>query len=105
MSSDIAIVPAGLPNVSTTIKKPAHLIVLESVGGKTKNFEKFIAIDKPELLNGFVFTKGFFCTESDEDIMKNLSSLLTETKKELYVEMFFPWHRVCSIKSLVFRAK
>lgn len=103
--SDIAIVPAGLPVGAASIKKPAHLIVLESSHGKTRNQEKFIAIDKPELLNGFVLAKGFFCTESDDDITKNLTDLLTTTKKELYFEMHFPWHRVLSIKSLVFRAK
>jgi hypothetical protein len=105
MSNDIAVIPAGLPIGAPVNKKPIYLIIAEAVDGKTKNKEKFIAIDKPELLNGFVMVKGFFCDESEEDVSKNLSDLLTNTKKELYVEMYFPWHRIRSIKSLVFRAK
>jgi hypothetical protein len=105
MSNDIAIGPAGLPVIAPISKKPIYLLLLDSLGTKGKNLEKFIAIDKPELLNGFVQVKGFFSSESEDEITKTFSELLTSTKKELYVEMMFPWHRVWSIKSLVFKAK
>lgn len=106
MSNDVAVAPVGgLPTNASTIKKPLYLIIIENNNGKLKIDENFISIDRPELLNGFVQAKGFFCELSQADISKNFSSVLTDTNKELYVEMMFPWHRIKSIKNLIFKAK
>ena len=105
MGQDIAVGSVGIPAVSPGNKKPPYLTLLDLPGSKGKNCEKFISIDKPELLSGFIQAKGFFCADSEDDIMKNISELLTTTKKELYVEMMFPAHRIISIKNLVFKAK
>jgi hypothetical protein len=103
--SDIAISSVGIPIVSPVSKKPPYLILLKSIDEKSKVLEKFISTDKPEILQGFVQVKGFFSMESEDEITKNFGGLLTSAKKELYIEVMFPWHRVGSIRSLVFKAK
>lgn len=105
MSNDVAVLPVGLPTNTAINRKPPYLVILENMKGKTKNDENFIAVDKPELLNGFIQVKGFFCELESGEISKSFLTLLTDANKELYVEMMFPWHRVKSIKSLIFKAK
>lgn len=104
MSNDIAVgVTAGLPVQGGVSKKPAHLIILEdNVGKKVK---RFISNDRPELLNGFVSAKGIYSDASEEEISKTFAEMLTAAPRELVLEMMFPWHKICSIKSLVFKAK
>ncbi len=104
-STDVVVGSVGLPTNNIPPKKPSYLIILENVRGKTKNDENFIAVDKPELLNGFIQVKGFFCELSADEISKSFLTVLTDSNKELYVEMMFPWHRVKSVKSLIFKAK
>ncbi len=88
-----------------TLKKPPFLITLDDgVTGKTRNFQRFISLDKPESINGFVQVKGIFCDKDEEEIIKTFSDILTGTPKELTLEMMFPLHRIHSIRSLVFNA-
>lgn len=88
-----------------TLKKPPFLITLDDgVTGKTRNFQRFISLDKPESINGFIQVKGIFCDKDDDEIIKNFSDILTNTPKELTLEMMFPLHRIYSIRSLVFNA-
>lgn len=84
-------------------KKPSYLITLYSSLGKNK-VQRFVAIDKPEFLPGCVQVKGVYLDESEETIINNVSNILTSIKKELVLEVTFPWHRVDSIRSLVFNA-
>jgi hypothetical protein len=84
-------------------KKPSYLLTLLSTGAKTKEL-RFIAIDKPEFLPNCVQVKGVYLDESEDKIINNVSGILTSIKKELVLEMTFPWHRICSIRSLVFNA-
>lgn len=92
---------AGLPTVAAVNKKPIYLIYLST--NKT-TFQKFIAIDKPDSQNGFISTKGFFTELPEDEIIKTFNDLLTQTPKELILDMWFPWHRVHSVRSLVFNA-
>ena len=94
----------GLPQVGTISKKPCYLVTVEDGVGKSLTIKRFITIDKPDLLNGFVQVKGIFCDLSDEEISKTFTEVLTKTSKELILDMMFPWHKICSIKSLVFNA-
>ena len=88
-----------------SLKKPPFLLTLEDgVNGKTRNFQRFISLDKPLSENGFVQVKGIFCDKDEEEIIKTFTDILTESPKELILEMLFPLHRVYSIRSLVFNA-
>lgn len=88
-----------------TLKKPPFLITLDDgVTGKTRNFQRFISLDKPESINGFIQVKGIFCDKDEDEIIKGFADILTNTSKELILEMMFPLHRIHSIRSLVFNA-
>lgn len=105
MSSDkdYVVSSVGVPMVIGAInKKPLYLVTLTSEAKKPQ--EKFISIDRPDSQNGFIFAKGFFSDLDSEEIIKTFSDLLTKTPKELILDMWFPWHRVCSVRSLVFNA-
>ena len=88
-----------------TLKKPPFLVVLDDgMNGKTRNFQRFISLDKPESINGFVQVKGIFTDLSEEEIIKGFSDILTSTPREHILEMIFPLHRIYSIRSLIFNA-
>jgi hypothetical protein len=108
MSNDVAIGPVmRLPTGGFIASKPSYLISIEEIVLKTKKITYFITLDKPELLNGFIQVKGMFADSAltEDEIVTKFSELLTSAKKELFLEMFFPWHKICSIRSLVFKAK
>lgn len=108
MSNDIAVsISNRVPNGSFILNKPSYLITLEENSGKTKITKYFITLDKPEFLNGFVQVKGLFAEKemTEEVVINSFSSILTSVDKGLFLEMLFPWHKICSIRSLVFKAK
>jgi len=108
MSNDILVsVSNRVPNGGFILSKPSYLITLEDSFGKTKTKNYFITLDKPEYLNGFIQVKGLFAEKdmAERDVIINFSSILTSADKELFLEMLFPWHKICSIRSLVFKAK
>lgn len=101
---DFAVSSVGLPSVASPPKKPCYLVALTDPSGKAKIAKHFIALDKPESLNGFINTKGFYSDESEENIVKGFVELVSSNPKESILDMSFPWHRVLSIRSLVFNA-
>lgn len=105
MSNDISIQVTGLSNTMIMAKKPSYLIILEDHSSKNKNIKKIITLDKPDLLQGFVQTKGFFSEIIEEEIIKNFSEILTNTSKELILELLIPWHKISYIRSLTFKQK
>jgi hypothetical protein len=102
---DLAIAVAMSPSVGGISKKPAYLIELNPDNSKSKNATKFISLDKPELLEGFIAVKGIYSEATVEEIVKSYQDLLLSAPKELVLETMFPWHKISSIRSLVFRAK
>lgn len=100
---DFAIgVTSVLPNAGALAKKPPHLIYLTDNKNKVT---KFLSIDKPEFLNGFIQVKGIYTDVGEDEINKNFFEILTSSPKELILEMIFPWHRISSVRNLVFKAK
>jgi|WetSurMetagenome_2_1015567.scaffolds.fasta_scaffold680452_2 hypothetical protein len=98
---DLAIGVTALPTVGNLRQKPSYLITLEH----GKSVKRFITMDKPEIQNGFVQAKGIYSNLEEDEIVQKYMDLLTESSKELILEMMFPVYRVVSIRSLVFRAK
>jgi hypothetical protein len=100
-----AVYAGGLTAGSTVSKKPCYLLTLEEVRfGKTKLITRFILIDKPDILNGFVQVKGIYSDFSEDDIVKRFWDIIQTTPKEQQLEIMFPTHRVVSIRSLMFNA-
>ncbi len=98
---DFAIGAVGLPAMGTARQKPCYLVVLSTSAKKTENF---ISLDKPDLLQGFIQAKGFYTDLSEEEVVKGFADLVASTPKETYLDIMFPWHRVQSVRSLVFNA-
>lgn len=102
---DFMVGAVGMPVMGQVSKKPCYLIALEDTNGKTKSTKYFIALDKPDLLNGFVQAKGVYTDASEDLINKNFSDIVNNTSKESIFDIMFPWHRVSSIRNLIFKAK
>jgi hypothetical protein len=103
--SDIAIGSVGIPTNGTAIsKKPSYLICMEETNSK-KSSQKFITLDKPEFITGFVQVKGIFTNLPESEVIKNYLEVLTSAPKDLYLEVLIPWHRISYIRSLVFKQK
>lgn len=103
MSNDFAVgATSAIPQVGGLNKKPNYLITLNEPN--KKNFSYFITIDKPDLLQGLIQTKGIYSEFNEDHIINNLNEVLTNIKKELILEVMLPWHRIHSIRSLVFNA-
>lgn len=101
--TDGGIVLAGTLNkTAANLNKPPYLIVFEKNINKN---QKFITLDKPEFLNGFIQVKGIFSNLSTEEILKNYAGVLTSTPKELYLEVLIPVHKIEHIINLVFKQK
>jgi hypothetical protein len=98
---DFAVGTVSIPTVGAVSRKPCYLVVLSASGKKTENF---VSLDKPDLLNGFIQTKGFFTDLSEDDLVTRFAEVVASTPKETFLDMMFPWHRVQSIRSLVFNA-
>jgi hypothetical protein len=102
--SDIAIQVTGLMGTVAIAKKPSYLIIMDD-SSKNKNVKKFITLDKPELLQGFVQVKGIFSDSTEDEIIKNFVDILTSTPKDLILEVLVPWHKISYMRSLVFKQK
>lgn len=98
IKADVPILQRGIAQLN----KPAHLLVFES-SGKSK-VKCFITIEKPEFEGQFVHVKGIYSEVSEEEISNSFTEILTTAGKDSIIEMYFPLHRISSIKNLVFRA-
>lgn len=88
-----------------TLRKPVYLTTLDNgITGKTRNFQRFISLDKPRAENGIIEVKGIFSDKEEDEIIKTFADILMCTSRELYLEMIFPLQRIHSIRSLVFNA-
>lgn len=101
---DFMVNSVGIPSVSTISKKPCYLIVLSDSAGKGTTVSRFIALDKPDLLNGFVQVKGIYVVAGDDVIVKTFTEIVASAPKDTIVDLMLPWHRIHSIRSLVFNA-
>jgi hypothetical protein len=101
---DFAVSSVGIPSVGTVSKKPCYLITLVDPAGKGTVVSRFITLDMPDLLNGFLQVKGVFVDVGEDVIVKTFTELLAATPKESIMDVMFPWHRIHCIRSLVFNA-
>lgn len=86
---------------SPILTKPAHLIAFENSSKSKAKF--FIAIEKPVIEQQFVQVKGIYSEQSEEEIINSFAEILTNAGKDTILEMYFPIHKISSIRNLVFR--
>jgi len=92
---------ASIPNTMNVKRKPTYLLKLEN----TYEITKFVCMDVPDTNVNFIIVRGFFSELPEDEIIKTFPDMLTNVAKDLIVEMWFPTHKVVSIKSLTFSAK
>lgn len=95
----------NIPVGGTISSKPAYLVSLEPEG-KSKNGKLFLAIEMPNVQSSYIHAKGFFLDPEQyeyEGVLTGYKTIIAGTASESYVEMWFPWHKVSSMRSLVFK--
>lgn len=104
VDKDLSVGVVSIPQQGALSKKPSYLISLEVKKGAS---QFFLTTDRPEMLQGFVSVRGLFLDPLIEgsDVRQNYTTLLNDATKESMVEIMFPWHKIVSMQSLVFRAK
>ena len=98
-----------VPDGALINMKPCYLISFtdQPPSGKTKTTRFFIALELPDLANpSYIKTKGFFTDGEENEITSGYADIVraqTVDKKNI-IEIYFPWHRIKEIKSLVYNA-
>lgn len=105
MNDNILVVkPQGLQEKTLTKTVPVYAVELTGSGSKgTKIF--FIASKLEVDATTFVKCIGTYFTGTEEALSKNYNEILSAPDKSGFIEVMFPWHRVLSIKNLIFRHK
>lgn len=80
---------------------PIYLVTIES--GKKETL--FVATKFEDILGPCAKFTGFFTAETSEKVIESYQSVIESTTKDKYVEIMFPWSRVVSIRSLIFKQK
>ena len=99
--SDIALIPAAEVIHSRVTIKPQHLI-FTSMG---KGRDRFLTLDQPEFLPGFIKVKGIFTKKNETEIEENFSSMLKDSPKKDIVEILIPADKILYMRNLIFAAK
>jgi len=99
---DVSIQPAGLPDYRVMGKIiPTYLVIIE----KGKKESCFIATkfdDSYVHCGKFV---GFFFEGTPEDAGERYEELIKTMDAKCFVEIMFPWNKIQSIRSLVYKHK
>jgi hypothetical protein len=103
--SDILVQTSNLPDLNKIVvsNKPSYLIALDT-GKKVGTAVYFIATKMDE---GARFLKcvGFYSLSPEDAIIENYATFISERVITDYVEMQFPYEKVMSVRSLVYRHK
>lgn len=91
-----------IPNGSVIIQKPSYLIKIFSDNKKSKKM--FVAIEQPKIETSYVQCKGFYYDGDEDSLYSKYNDIIANHSKSLQLEVWFPWHSIELIRSLVFRA-
>lgn len=100
---DLAVNPASLPDYNRTMGKitPIYLVSLE--GGKKETY--FVATKFDDSYNHCAKFIGFYCNLSIDMIVSSYEEVIKTTDGVNFVEILIPWHKINSIRSLVYKHK
>lgn len=80
---------------------PTYLVLIEN--GKTKL--NFVAVKYDDSFVHCGKFVGFYCDKSVEEIKANYDQVIKDTDIGNFIEILFPWNKIFSIQSLVYRHK
>jgi len=90
------------PDGTSISARPCYLLTVTEM----KKTNHFVALDLPDMSRAAcVQVKGFYSDQPEEIIVANYKGLSSEMDKSSIIEMYFPWHSINKIRSLVFKAK
>jgi len=102
--SDVVVSPAAINDYSAgrVVGKttPTYLVSLED-GKKVK---LFISTKFDETNNYGKFV-GFYSNATEEKIVANYNEIVASTDKASFIEISFPWDKVISVRSLLYKQK
>jgi hypothetical protein len=111
-NQDLSVIATmSVPSGAAINNKPCYLITLTekvSAGvGKLMKHRRFLALELPTMEAAHIQCKGFFLGQQDDEavIATSFRQIVQTTDKDSITELFLPWHSVCSIRNLVFKAK
>ena len=91
----------AVPFGSMISQKPSYLVKFLPEGKKAAKL--FFTIEQPKFEISFIQVKGFFFEGDEDTIYKTYNEIVASSDKSTYVEMWFPWHILHSVRSLVFK--
>src|ERR1019366_1120623 len=101
--TDILVQTSNLPDLNkmATTNKPSYLIALDN--GK-KASALFLATKLDEVAQ-FLKCVGFYTLSSEDAVVENYPTFISEKLATDFVEIQFPYSRIVSVRSLVYRHK
>src|SRR5271165_1965602 len=106
MPDDVVIPPTRLlENFKLPVRTtPTYLVVINNC--KPKELDSFfIAVKRDDALSNCAKFVGFFCDKTKEAIQIQYDQIIKETDIQNFIEIEFPWYKICSIQSLIYRHK
>jgi hypothetical protein len=83
---------------------PTYLVILNN--GKPKEADSyFIAIKRDDAISTCAKFVGFFSNKPEREIKSSYDQIIKETDITDIIEIEFPWNKICSVQSLVYRHK
>jgi hypothetical protein len=100
---DILVQTSNLPDLNkmAATNKPSYLVQLDS----GKKIPRLFLASKMDEGPRFLKCVGFYYGGSEENVAENYATLITEKSIADFVEMQFPYEKVISVRSLVYRHK
>jgi len=106
MPDDVVIQPAKLlENFKLPARTtPTYLVIINT--GKAKEVDSyFIAVKRDDNSSSSAKFVGFFSNKPEKDIRSSYDQIIKETDTAEFIEIEFPWAKICSIQSLIYRHK
>lgn len=95
---------SGIPSGAPTKSVPSYLVkLMPELGGKSKTYRMFIAVEQPQFLTDFIHVKGLFSEREENDIVDGYRDMIASATSAQILEMWIPWHSIHSVRSLVFK--
>ena len=94
----------NIPFGAVIAQKPSYLVKLAPEGKKSATAKLFFAIEQPKFETSYIQVKGFFYEGEEESVYKQYNEIVSQSDRATYVEMWFPWHSIVFVRSLVFKA-
>lgn len=99
--SDLTVAQTYNTSNHKLLPPPSYLVILDEV---KKGANYFLSI-KVDFEANFIKCIGFYTNATYEAIIKNYADLVKDTISDNVIEVMFPYHKIKTIQSLVYKFK